>query len=301
MMKTARWISAGVFSLMAGFAGAGNDGLVTVPVNSSQKPDAPAAGVLKAEPTKFDVGAAACDLCAPVCDPCCPAKPPKIKTMAGPRPKIIVHQSEPIVEFRNDAPAKAPCATCQSRPTIQDRAVKPCGGELFGHGCGCKTGLFKKHHNPVQANPAQAGAQMQLTQQTVMTAVPITVQAYVPQVVQTMAMVPTAQTFAAPFAGQSFVGPTVGLNAGFAGLNVGATSSDMESVRRAVEILSAMNGTAPPARTQAAAANGPSNNMALQAAAAAADKANSLESRIDELNTRLSSVEKRLKALCETK
>ena len=127
----------------------------------------------------------------------------------------------------------------------------------------------------------------------------------------TMAMVPSVQTYAAPavqtfaapavqsFAAQSFVAPqAVGLNVGYSGLNVGATSSDAAIVG---QILSAMNGPAPAARVQAAASNGPSNNMALQAAAAAADKAAALEAKVDAIDARLLSVEKRLKALCETR
>ena len=102
-MKTAKWISAGVVSLFAGLAGA-DDGLVPVPQAAQTEP---------------------CDPCATACDPCCPPKPAKFKTVCGPRPKIIVHQAEPIVEFRNDAPSKAPCVAPPSRPVITDRAIKP--------------------------------------------------------------------------------------------------------------------------------------------------------------------------------
>jgi hypothetical protein len=267
-MNTAKWISAGIVALFTGLASA-DDGLVPVP-----------------QATNSD----ACDPCVTACDPCCPPKPAKFKTVCGPRPKVIVHQSEPIVEFCNDAPSKAPCVAAPSRPVITDRAVKPCGGELFGHGCGCGHGFFKKHHQC-----AQGPAPVQMSQQTVMTAVPLTVQAYVPQTITTMTVVPTVQTFAA----QALVAPPVGVGAGYTGLNVASSASDLAMVNRAVEILSGMNGPAPAARVTTGA-NAPGNAMAIQAAAAAADKAANLEKRMDEIDARLLSVERRLKALCVT-
>jgi hypothetical protein len=204
-----------------------------------------------------------CDPCASPCPPACPTicwptKSPKVVCKDATPKKIIVHQAEPIVEFRNGGP---------SRPVNVDRNVRPVGGDCHsckggaGHagypkvvknfyiggigGCGHKKG----HHG--------AGAY-----------------AYAPMAVQMQAYVPMAVTYAAPMA---FAGPAAyGYAAGPAGYAYNGA------------------GEGRPASDSSAAA---SAAQALQSAQAAAAATASFEGRLRSLETKMSSIENRLTAI----
>src|SRR5689334_8149844 len=130
MTKTALWMSAGVLSLVASVGMAGETATLTpIPTPTDKAAAGPAIS------SSVD-----CNPCAEACDPCCPKPPKKWKQACAAPAKIIVHQAEPIVEFRNTAPSSSSVATSGGRPIISDRCVRPVGGEGHGAGCGCNQG-----------------------------------------------------------------------------------------------------------------------------------------------------------------
>src|SRR5688572_28104003 len=180
--------------------------------------DAPANTAASAAVTTVETNP--CEPCAPACPPLCwPAKSPKVVCKDGTPKKIIVHQAEPIVEFRNQSP---------SRPVTVDRHVRPVGGDCHsckggaghagypqkvknfyfggtgGHGCGHNKG----HHGAAYA--------------------------YAPMAVQLQAYVPMAVTYAAPMA---FGAPAAyGYAAGPAGYE-GRPASDSSAASSAAQAL----------------------------------------------------------------
>jgi len=234
----------------------------------------------------------ACDPCVPACDPSCPPKPAKVKKECAAPAKIIVHQAQPIVEFRCDGPANNGEG---ARKVIEDKAVRTVGDFFHGNNCGCggNAGNTPPHiHNKTKnyycggAGGYGAGAMAAPMTTTAYAQVPITMQAYVPQTLQTFAVAPVGMSSFgfAPAGVTSFGAPPVG---GF-----GATAADLATARALADIFSAasvapQNGT----RSQAAAAN-------VQTASAAS--VTSLEQKVQEIDTRLQRVERKLNALCNT-
>jgi hypothetical protein len=285
MNKTAQWISAGVVLFATNLAVAG-----------------PPAAELKA-----DWGD--CDPCATICDPCCPPKAAKVKAVCPTPQKVIVHQSQPIIEFRNDAPAPAAVST---RRVIEDRAIRPVG-DFFHHGqggdCGCNGGnLFKsKTKNYYQGVGGFGGfGGSAMPQATMLTAMPMQVQAYVPTTVQTVSMA-TVPTFATSnFVGPSFAASGFGAPFGASAFNFapqgtfGASNFNVDATTLAMAqaFFAAANAQANGSQSTANVRSQSNGNGNGSVAAASASSVLNLEAKVNDIDERLKRVERKLNALC---
>jgi hypothetical protein len=294
LMKTAYWISAGVIVLTSSLSVAGDTPTTTI------------------SSVVGDPCASACDPW-PSCDPCCPPKPAKVKKVCAAPQKIIVHQAQPIVEFRNDAAANVVAAPLRGRPVVEDRAIRPVGD--FHHGgtdCACNGGgnFFKtKTKNYFQGVGTFGGASMPFAPQTstVLAATPLTVQAFVPQTVQTVsvAAMPAVQSFgfAAPTAFSGFgVAPAGGF--GVSGFNLapqavggfGASAADLATIRALAEVFSSAGTPAAAAKAQSNGNGGVAAMSAMQASVDA--KFTALDQKVQEIDARLRRLEAKLQVFC---
>ena len=218
------------------------------------------------------------DPCLPACpDACAPRfKGKRSAAVCEAPPKIVVHQAEPIVEFRT-----APGATTATAPAMRtDPAVKQvcdtandCGGKC-GKGLLGGHSLFSCMKNKTVYHQGHGGAsgQSYAAPQMIMAPMAVQMQAYVPQMVvpqavqfQPMAVQPAALTASA--------GP------------------DLSGLRSLAALAQALEGAG------AGSAAASSNNGAAAAAASAKAATAQLEAQMQALDARMNSLEKRVKAI----
>lgn len=216
------------------------------------------------------------------CDECAPALP--CETAVRPeRAKIIVHQAEPIVEFR-----AAP-------PKTVEGPIQKCGhwcndgGDDRGH---CTHNVYKIKRNQIYGGgfPGFGALSSQSAPMSApMSYVPTTVTALASMPVQVPALAPVAVQQFAPMQVQS-VAPVQFVSSGVQTANASsASSSALEEL-----LAEALAARASSARSSASAAK-----ANVQAASVDDSRLQKIETDLQKLDSRVARLERKIQALCK--